>query len=345
MKVVYSDSHLRHQPGQVISRGRPQDHFEIARRAEELVAAARRDGHDIIAPAAYGPGPRAAVHTPDYLDFLARAFAEWQALPDPTPAVQAHAYPNRRMQARPTGIIGLAGYHMATNSCPIVEGTWEASCAAADVAVHAAELVLRGAPVAYALCRPPGHHAFSDLAGGFCYLNNVAIAAQYMRRRLGRVAILDIDVHHGNGTQGIFYDRSDVFFVSLHGDPSDFFPFFAGYAHESGEGAGLGYTLNLPLPPGTGDRDYLAALDRALAAIRHFAPDALLVSLGFDAYEQDPIGVLKVTTGGFGEIGRCIGAFSMPTLLVQEGGYNCDALGANLSSFLSGFERGRASAE
>src|SRR5690606_39076140 len=196
MRVVYSGRPLRHQPPQIVARGRPQDHPEVARRGEELLGAARRDGHAIVAPAAYGAGPRAAVHTPEYLDFLERAFREWQALPDPTPAVQAHAYPNRRMQSRPSGIIGLAGWHMATNSCPIVEGTWEASCAAADVAVHAAQIVLDGAPAAYALCRPPGHHAFADLAGGFCYLNNAAIAAQYLRRRLDRVAILDIDVHH-----------------------------------------------------------------------------------------------------------------------------------------------------
>ncbi len=345
MRVVYSDRHLRHQPPQIVARGRPQDHPEVARRGEELLGAARRDGHAIVAPAAYGAGPRAAVHTPEYLDFLERAFREWQALPDPTPAVQAHAYPNRRMQSRPSGIIGLAGWHMATNSCPIVEGTWEASCAAADVAVHAAQIVLDGAPAAYALCRPPGHHAFADLAGGFCYLNNAAIAAQYLRRRLDRVAILDIDVHHGNGTQGIFYERSDVFFVSIHGDPSDFFPFFAGYAEERGAGTGQGYNLNLPLPGGTGDRAYLEALDHALAAIRRFAPDALLVSLGFDAYAQDPLGILKVTTAGFGEIARRIAMLGLPTVLVQEGGYDVDALGANLSAFLSGFEQGRPSAE
>lgn len=341
MQVVYSEAHFRHQPPEVISRGRGQPHVEVARRAEALIAAARRDGHEILAPAEYGGAPRAAVHSPDYLAFLEEAWREWQALPDPTPVVQPHASPGRHMTGRPTGIVGRAGWYVTTNSAPIVEGTWSAACAATDVAVHAAELVMEGASAVYALCRPPGHHAFADTAGGFCYFNNVAVAAERLRRRFPRVAILDIDVHHGNGTQGIFYRRPDVFFVSLHGDPSDFFPFFAGYGHERGEDAGRGFNLNLAMPPGTADSGFLETLDTGLAAIRRFVPDVLLVSLGFDAYELDPIGILKVTTGGFGEVARRIGGLDLPTVLVQEGGYNCDALGANLSSFLNGFEASR----
>ncbi len=341
MKIVYSPAHERHRPPTILGRGLAVPHWEVAQRAAELLAAVQNGMHEIAAPPEYGAGLRAAVHDPGYLAFLETAWARWQALPDPTPAVQPHAHPGRHMHGRPTGIAGQAGYYMATGSAPIVEGTWEAATAAADTAAHAARLVLDGAGAAYALCRPPGHHAFSDLAGGFCYLNNVAIAAEYMRRERRRVAILDFDVHHGNGTQGIFYRRRDVLFASLHGDPSDYFPFFAGYAHEIGEGDGRGYTLNLPLPPGAGDTAFLDALDQALEAVRHFAPEALLVSVGFDAFEGDPIGILRVTTPGFGEIGRRIGALGLPTVLVQEGGYNLEALGANLAAFLGGFTETR----
>lgn len=338
MRIVCSDAHLDHQPPEIINRGVARPHVEIAERAAVLLEAARGGGHELMAPATYGAAPRAAIHDPGYLEFLETAWTRWQALPDAPPAVQPYAFPNRRMTGRPTGINGLAGYYMASNSAPIVAGTWKAACASTDIAVHAAELVLSGERAAYALCRPPGHHAFQDLAGGFCYMNNVAVAAQHMRRRLGRVAILDVDVHHGNGTQGIFYGRSDVLFVSIHGDPSDLFPFFSGYAHECGEGAGFGYTLNLPLPPRTLDDGVLDALETGLGAIGRYAPEALLVSLGFDAHENDPLGSLRVSNRGFGEIGRRIARLGLPTVLIQEGGYHCPSLGRSLSAFLAGFE-------
>ena len=341
MKTVYTPAHERHRPPTILTRGVVVPHWEVAGRAEELLASVQRDGHEVVEPADYGRAPRAAVHDPGYLAFLESAWIRWQKQENPTPAVQPYAHPGRHMHGRPTGIDGQAGYYMATGSAPIVEGSWEAAVWAAHAATHAARLVLDGEGAASALCRPPGHHAFSDLGGGFCYLNNVAIAADYMRRERGRVAILDFDVHHGNGTQGIFWRRRDVLFVSLHGDPSDYFPFFAGYANEIGEGDGLGFNLNLPLAPGADDAAFLDALDRALEAVRHFAPEALLVSVGFDAFEADPIGVLRVTTPGFGEIGRRIGAVGLPTVLVQEGGYNLDALGANLSAFLGGFAGAR----
>ena len=341
MKTVYTPAHERHRPPSILSQGTAVPHWEIAERADALLAAVRAGGHEPVAPPDYGAGPRAAVHDPGYLAFLETAWARWQELPEPTPIVYPYAHPGRHMQGRPTGVAGQAGYYIATGSAPIVEGTWAAATAAAHAATHAARLVLDGEDSAYALCRPPGHHAFSDLAGGFCYLNNIAIAADYMRRERDRVAILDFDVHHGNGTQHIFYRRRDVLFVSLHGDPADYFPFFAGYAHEIGEGDGRGYTLNLPLPPGADDAAFLAALDRGIAALRHFAPEALLVSTGFDAFEHDPIGVLRVTTPGFGEIGRRLGALGLPTVLVQEGGYAVEALGANLTAFLDGFRETR----
>ena len=177
------------------------------------------------------------------------------------------------------------------------------------------------------------------MAGGFCFLNNVAVAAHHMAATLGRVAILDIDVHHGKGTQGIFYDRGDVLFVSVHADPSAFYPFYAGYADEHGAGAGEGANLNLPLALGTGDDVYLAAIGRGLDAIRAHGAEALLISLGFDAYQDDPLSGLKVTTEGFRAAGRATGALDAPTVLVQEGGYDCATLGTNLVAFLDGLGR------
>jgi acetoin utilization deacetylase AcuC-like enzyme len=337
MQIVYSRDHEKHQPRTFIRRGAVVANPEVAGRATTLLAAVREAGHTIVAPDDYGPGPREAVHGKDYLDFLATIHDGWQRLAGAAEEVVPNIHPGRHMNRRPVGLAGLVGYHTADTACPIGAGTWAAAVASANVAVHAASLVLGGERAAYGLCRPPGHHAYADQAGGFCYLNNAAIAAQHLRLTLGRVAILDVDVHHGNGTQGIFYERPDVFFASLHADPSDYYPFFAGYAEERGAGAGLGANLNLPLQPRSGDREVLAALDTALAAIAEFAPDALVVSLGFDASEQDPLGVLKVTSAGFAAMARRIEAAGLPTVLIQEGGYMSAVLGRNLAEFLAAF--------
>ena len=337
MEVVYSPEHARHQPRTFIRRGAVVANPEVPARAETLLASVRDAGHRIVAPDDFGAKPREAVHGKDYLDFLAGIHARWQTLAGAAEEVVPNIHPGRHMTRRPSGLAGLVGYHTADTACPIGAGTWEAAAASANVALHAASLVLDGAHVAYGLCRPPGHHAYADQAGGFCYLNNVAIAAQHMRGRLARVAILDVDVHHGNGTQGVFYERPDVLFVSLHADPSDYYPFYAGYAEETGAGAGNGCNLNLPLPHGSGDREVLAALDRALAAIGRYAPEALLVSLGFDASEHDPLGVLKVTSAGFAAMARHIAGAGLPTVLVQEGGYMSAVLGRNLAEFLAAF--------
>jgi acetoin utilization deacetylase AcuC-like enzyme len=312
---------------------------EVPERADRLLRSAAAAGHAVIGPREHGPAPLGAVHTPDYLAFLAEGYGAWRALPDAGPEIVPNVHPNRPMTSYPTGIIGRAGWHMADTSCPIGDGTWEAARAAADAALTATDLVLEGARVAYALCRPPGHHAFPDMAGGFCFLNNVAIAAEYALERRPRAAILDIDVHHGNGTQAAFYARRDVFFASVHGDPAGFYPYFAGHAHERGEGQGLGATLNLPLAPGGADAPYLAAIERALAAIVRFGPRTLFISLGLDAQDGDPLGILKVTAEGFRGAGARIADLGLPTVLVQEGGYLCDGLGDNLAAFLAGFEQ------
>jgi acetoin utilization deacetylase AcuC-like enzyme len=230
---------------------------------------------------------------------------------------------------------------MADTSTPIRAGTWAAIYGSAQAAVAAADLALeRGA--AYALCRPPGHHAYADSAGGFCYLNNSAIAAERLLAKTGGpVAILDIDVHHGNGTQGIFYRRGDVLTVSVHADPSNYFPFYAGYSGEAGEGAGEGANLNLPLPERSGDAVWLETIGEGLRRVAEFRPAALVVALGFDASEHDPIGAFEVTTEGFAAAARTIAAAHPTICLVQEGGYLCDALPRNLTAFLKAFEEAR----
>ncbi|SMF77176.1 Acetoin utilization deacetylase AcuC [Tistlia consotensis] len=342
MKVVFSPEHARHEPQLFLVRGQPKPSAEQPERAERLLAAVQARGDEILAPAGLGPGPLAAVHTPDYLRFLEEAWDAWQALGDSGGEIIPNVHPAHHQASYPRAIVGRAGWHMADTACPIGPGTFAAACAAADAAATGAELLLDGETQAYALCRPPGHHAYADMAGGFCFLNNAAIAAQRLRRAHERVAILDVDVHHGNGTQGIFYQRPDVLTVSLHADPQDFYPFFWGHGHERGAGPGLGYNLNLPLPIGTADDGWLAALERhALPAIRAFAPGALVVALGLDAFEGDPLRGLAITTPGFARIAAAIARLGLPTLLVQEGGYLAPELGGNLASFLGGFEEAR----
>lgn len=338
MRVVYTDAQSAHRPDFYFVRGNRVAPREVPERATVLRAAAEKAGHEIVEPEDFGAGPRAAVHTAAYLAFLEGAYERWQAMPEAAPQIMTSIHPVRHMDGFPEHIIGQAGWFVADTSCPIGLGTWEAAVAAAHAAVHAARLVIDDAPAAYALCRPPGHHCFADLAGGFCYLNNAAIAAVDLRQRHDRVAIVDIDVHHGNGTQGIFYDRADVFFASVHADPAQFYPFFAGYAAERGNGDGDGTTLNKPLALGSGDEPFLDALDAILTAVRDFDPGAIVVSLGLDASKDDPFAGLAVTTEGFGRCGKRFGELGRPLALIQEGGYVSDSLGANLVAFLAGVE-------
>ncbi|BCH22166.1 histone deacetylase family protein [Mesorhizobium sp. L-8-3] len=339
MKAFYADEQKRHDPKAFLSSGAPQPNPEQPERVERLLAGARAAGCRIVRPRDHGLGPIAAVHTPEYLDFLQHIYQRWQRIPGASDEVIPNIHPIARGGSYPASAVGQAGYHMADTACPISVETWESVCWSAWSAVDAADAVLAGEAAAYALSRPPGHHAFADVAGGFCFVNNSAVAAQRLRGEAARVAILDVDLHHGNGTQGIFYARPDVLTVSIHADPIRFYPFFWGHADERGEGPGLGYNLNLPLPRKSGDEDFLAALNTALRRIRAFAPEALVVALGLDAFEGDPFGGLSVTTPGFGRIAEAIGGLGLPTVVVQEGGYLCDALSDNLTAFLTGLGR------
>jgi acetoin utilization deacetylase AcuC-like enzyme len=310
---------------------------EQPERADRLLAGARAAGQALERPGDTGLGPVAAVHAPAYLRFLETIFGRWQAVEGASDEVYPNIHLDRSLGGYPASPVGLAAFHMADTSCPIGAGTWEGACWSARTAIAAAEAVLAGERAAYALCRPPGHHAYADLAGGFCFLNNSAIAAQMLRRAHERVAVLDVDVHHGNGTQGIFYARGDVLTVSLHADPADYYPFLCGYAHERGAGRGEGYNRNLPLARTTEDADYLAALDDAIATVRAYAPGALVLALGLDAHVDDPLKGMRLSTRAFARIGAAVARLGLPTVLVQEGGYLSDALGPNLAAFLEGF--------
>lgn len=337
MKVIFSESQKAHSPKHFLSSGAPQPNPEVPERADRLMAAAVLSGLTLEVPEDFGIGPIAAVHTSEYIQFLRNIHARWSRVPGAPAEVMPNVHPDGRQGAYPASAIGQVGWHVYDHSCPIAADTWEGARWSANSAVHAARDLIGGAEACYALARPPGHHASKDLAGGFCYLNNTAIAAQKLRQAFERIAILDVDVHHGNGTQSIFYDRPDVLTVSIHADPVRFYPFFWGYANERGAGAGVGANLNLPLARGTGDESYLKTLDKALARIESFAPGALVVALGLDAFEGDPFQGFAVTTRGFGRIAQCIADLGLPTLIVQEGGYLCDELGDNLESFLRNF--------
>lgn len=337
MIVTYARQHNLHAPEQFVARGRVTPNYEVPSRAETLRNAFERRGHLIVPPRDFGMESVSAVHDEAYLAFLESAFRRWAALPNAGDLVQAHASPHRSHLHCPSSIQGQVGFYLSGTLCPMGAGTWEAARWSANCALEAAEHLLQGAREAYAVCRPPGHHAYADFASGFCYLNNVAIAAHRIAATLGRVAILDIDAHHGNGTQSIFYERSDVHFVSVHADPNHFAPFYAGYIDERGRGTGLGHTLNLPLSANTADDGWLDAIDQGLASIRSYGPKALLISLGFDAFTGDPTCDLAVSSEGFRIAGRHIGAIGCPVLMVQEGGYVVDCLEANLNAFLDGF--------
>jgi acetoin utilization deacetylase AcuC-like enzyme len=347
MQIVFSDAQLAHAPRRFLVRGDWQPCPEKPERAAMLLEALQQAaGHAVVSPnwlsSIAVSDAITAVHDRRYLAFLQTAHQRWRALPGSADLVTPNMHPRSRQDGYPASIIGQAGFHMADTACPIGADTWGAVAASASTAVHAAQLVLDGRQAAYALCRPPGHHAYGDMAGGFCYLNNSAIAAQYLRQKAKRVAILDVDVHHGNGTQAIFYDRADIFTTSIHADPANFYPFFWGYAQETGIDDGHGYNRNMPLPLGSDDSVFLGALKAMIDVLHGFAPEALVVALGLDAFVADPLAGLKVTTDGFREIGRLIGGIKLPTVLVQEGGYPAPELGDNLLAVLAGFAEGQA---
>lgn len=335
MKAFFDDTQLRHDPRFRLLDGRVVLNPDRPERVDHLLSGVAAAGLTLTPAQDHGLAPIAAIHTPRYLDYLATIYARRAAeVPDLAEVVPSRIAPERGHYA--PGTEAQIGFHNTDTSCPIGPESWASIRASAQTALSAAGAVLAGDRMAYALCRPSGHHAYQEVAGGFCFLNNSAIAAEALRAGGHRPAILDIDVHHGNGTQGIFYDRDDVLTVSLHVDPLGFYPFYAGGAQETGAGRGRGFNLNLPLPRGTGTEDYLRALDRGLAQIEAFGASVVVVALGLDAHEGDPFQGMAVTTPGFARITRAIAGLGLPVVAVQEGGYMQPALGQNLERALSG---------
>ncbi|NNE95871.1 MAG: histone deacetylase family protein, partial [Acidimicrobiales bacterium] len=294
-------------------------------------------GHDLIEPDPVDLDLVRQVHDPFYIEFLATAWTRWLTRTNPGPAAMGYTWPGRGMRPeRPDNLLGQLGYHSFAADCSIVEGTWEAVQASAAVATTAADRAHDSGPV-FGLCRPPGHHASTDQFGGYCYVNNAAVAAQrLLNRGARRVAVLDVDYHHGNGTQEIFYDRADVMVVSIHADPSFEFPWFSGYDHETGEGPGEGSNLNLPLPAGTDFAGWNAVLSRGLATISDADVDGVVVSLGVDTFDRDPLGTFDIQTDDFTAMADRIAGLGVPTVVVQEGGYAVDEIGRNVAAFLAG---------
>jgi acetoin utilization deacetylase AcuC-like enzyme len=344
MKLFFSDDQLDHRPSQYMVHGRMTQPFENPNRAAALIEALEPIGLHRTAPGDFGRDPILDVHEGHYLEFLEEAYTRFMELPNPGPEVLPNIHPYRgagagleaRERPRPTGILGRAGWYVGDLSCAIMEGTFRAAYASAQSAISGAEAVLAGG-YAFALCRPPGHHAYRDRASGFCFLNNAAIAAQVMRRTFGKVAVVDFDTHHGDGTQAIFYGRGDVFYGSVHTDPSAYYPHFSGYADETGVGEGEGATMNLPLEQGAGNEAYVDANQRLALAIQAFGAEAVVISAGWDAHKQDPLSKLEVTTDAYPRIGEIWGKLALPTLVVQEGGYSLVASGEAAPAFLEAF--------
>jgi acetoin utilization deacetylase AcuC-like enzyme len=350
--LVWTDEHRKHRPETAVWIGVPIPADELPERADAIRAELQDAGAPIVLAASHPDELLLAVHDPELVAFLRGAWEAWAAagLPEdpgqrdvvgyifPTPGLLAGLEPRV-----PTALSAQTGAYCYDTMTVVAEGTWEAARAAVDAALTAADLALGGVRAAYACCRPPGHHVTRDAFGGSCYLNNAAIAAQYLQGNgCSRVAVLDLDAHHGNGAQAIFWERDDVLTGSVHVDPAHgWFPHFLGFADERGGGTGEGTNLNVPLEPGSGDDAWLAGVERLVDAARAHGCEALVVPLGVDAGADDPNAPLGVTEAGFREAGRRLGALGLPTVFVQEGGYVLETIGSLVRATLEGFETAR----
>jgi acetoin utilization deacetylase AcuC-like enzyme len=351
LPIVWSDRHRLHEPGGEVWIGVRTPGTEVPRRAEAIRDALSAHGARFVDAEPHPDGDVLAVHDAPLLDYLRGAWDEWAAANLPTdpgqdrvvPYVFAHpGLTPHFAPAVPTAAWARPGYFAYDTMTLVGPGTFEAARGAVDAALTAADLVADGAPAAYACCRPPGHHVTRTAYGGSCYLNNTAAAAQRLRARTGGpVAVIDIDAHHGNGTQAIFYERADVLTGSVHVDPGEgWFPHFLGFADEAGTSEGEGCNRNEPLAPGSGDDAWLAAVDRLAAWAKDSGANALVVALGVDAAADDPESPLTVTPAGYRQAGRVLGGLELPTVLVQEGGYDLTTIGALVRETLAGVQEG-----
>ena len=343
MKTFFNALHARHQGQFEMFRGALVPCHEVPARADHVLAELqRRQLGEVCAPTAFGVEAITRVHSPRYLQFLEGAWDEWVAL-DPANAGKdalPSVWPTRtfRTDVLPANFAARMGLFSFDAGTPLMAGTWAAARAGADCALSAAQALVEGDRAAFALSRPPGHHASADFFGGYCFLNNAALAAEHLRAcGLDRVAVLDVDYHHGNGTQAIFYQRPDVFFASIHGDPRTEYPFFLGYADETGAGAGQGANFNLPLPRGSDFARWSEALETALAAIQLFGAQALVISLGVDTFAGDPISGFTLQSDDYLRMGERLARMGLPTVLVFEGGYAVAEVGVNAVNVVQAF--------
>ncbi|MEM6638346.1 MAG: histone deacetylase family protein [Pseudomonadota bacterium] len=345
MQVFFSPDHQLRNPKTEFYGGQLVTPFESPNRVDLILTALQEAGIGTIQKTDQRSLTVARqVHDGGYLDFLSSCWREWQAAGHHGELI-SYVWPGRCMPSQqiPTAIAGKVGYYSLSADTAISDGTWEAACSSQSVALAATDAVVQGAPVAFGLCRPPGHHAARDQYGGYCFINNAAVSAQHaLNEGRKRVAVLDIDFHHGNGTQDIFYERDDVLFVSLHGDPAHAFPHFLGFTDEKGRGAGEGFNRNFPMAPGTDYATWRLALEQALTDIDAFSAELLVVSLGVDAYENDPISFFKLASQDFADCGRLLGEAGVDTVFLMEGGYAIDRIGTNVVNVLTGFEAARA---
>jgi acetoin utilization deacetylase AcuC-like enzyme len=344
MICFFPHQHALHAPASEFFRGERVPCFEKPERAAYVLQALRQNGHEVREPACDSSAVLAQVHSPRYLSFLQGAWDEWVALAPGNATAQPFpsVWPVRtlRSDVEPENFIARLGLYSMDNGTPMDAGTWAAVKAGADAAAAAAAL-LSGATAKSVFCatRPPGHHAGPDFMGGYCFLNNAAVAAQSLRNAgCERVAILDVDYHHGNGTQAIFYERADVLVANLHADPRIEYPFFLGHADETGAGAGEGFNLNLPLPAGTQADAWFEALEVACARIERHRADALVVSLGLDTFAGDPLSKFKLLTADYATLGARLKRLALPAVFILEGGYAAAELGTNATTVLAAYE-------
>lgn len=334
MRLFYSSAQLAHAPEQFMVAGRLVAPFEVPERAQRMAEGLAAIGLAIEEPADFGMLAIEQVHAGHYVEFLRDAHTQFQAIGGAGPEVLPNVHPYVsagpdlacRERPRAEGIVARAGWYVGDMACAIGAGTWPAVYASAQAAIAAAKAVVGGADEAMALCRPPGHHAYADRASGFCFLNNAAIAAEVLLTRFRRVAVLDFDTHHGDGTQAIFYRRSDVFFGSTHTNPRQYYPFYSGYGDETGFGEGDKFNLNLPLEEGADDEAFIEANQHLIVAALAAEAEAIVLSAGWDAHREDPLSKLDVTADAYRRLGRIYGEVPLPTVIVQEGGYSLAAI-------------------
>jgi acetoin utilization deacetylase AcuC-like enzyme len=344
MQAIVSPYFEASGPLQMLRQGHFVSHYDVLQRGQRIYLGLVEAGCSVETTSLLEydePNCRElilSVHDADYVDYLTNAWVRWSNIQGSSAEIFPNISPNRHIIQFNEHPVALAGWYIGDAAAPIGENTWRNALGSVSAVIEAASRLKSGESAVYALCRPSGHHACQDMAMGMCFLNNVAIAAQFLRQKFSRVAILDIDMHHGNGTQQIFYHRDDVLTVSIHGDPSNSYPFYIGFESEHGSNQGEGFNINIPLPARTREHVYLGALSTAGSRILEFGAEVLIVATGFDTFIDDPLGCFELESLSYYEIGKIIRSLKLPTLFVQEGGYFIPALQENVRQIVLGFE-------